>query len=222
VKSGGENELAVETSTRHRIFSAIMAHSGITATELASLLGITPAAVRRHIELLEADGYIAVRTPRPHSVTSRGRPAKAFMITDAGRDQFHQAYGQLAVEAIGQLLAAAGPDGLDALAAAHFAPIEAAFGAAMAEHDAASPSDALVQALDAGGYAAEASPLAGGLQLCQHHCPVADVARLYPKLCVIETALIAGLLESHVQRLATIAHGDGVCTINIPLREGRA
>ena len=35
-------------------------------------------------------------------------------------------------------------------------------------------------------------------------------------LCEIETQLFASLLGSHVQRLATIAHGDGVCTTHIP------
>jgi hypothetical protein len=32
--------------------------------------------------------------------------------------------------------------------------------------------------------------------------------------------MIGRLLGTHVQRLATIAHGDGVCTTHIPLRAG--
>ncbi|MCL1839340.1 MAG: transcriptional regulator, partial [Propionibacteriaceae bacterium] len=31
-----------------------------------------------------------------------------------------------------------------------------------------------------------------------------------------ETKAFSRLLNSHVQRLATIAHGDGVCTTHIP------
>jgi len=74
----------------------------------------------------------------------------------------------------------------------------------------------LVSALSQSGYSAEATSLGVGEQLCQHHCPVADVARIYPELCEVETGIIASLLGSHVQRLATIAHGDGVCTTHIP------
>src|SRR5260370_795349 len=77
------------------------------------------------------------------------------------------------------------------------------------------------------GYAAAASampggdrlaPLAGGAageQLCQHHCPVAHVAARYPQLCEAETEAFGRLLGTPVQRLATIARGDGICTTHI-------
>jgi predicted ArsR family transcriptional regulator len=63
---------------------------------------------------------------------------------------------------------------------------------------------------------ASTQPSAAGEQLCQHHCPVAHVAERYPQLCEVETAMFSRLLGVHVQRLATIAHGDGVCTTHIP------
>jgi hypothetical protein len=45
---------------------------------------------------------------------------------------------------------------------------------------------------------------------------VRDVAAQFPQLCDAETAALGRLLDVHVQRLATIAHGDGVCTLHIP------
>ena len=77
-------------------------------------------------------------------------------------------------------------------------------------------AQALAAALTAEGYAATASAISGGGQLCQHHCPVAHVAAEFPQLCEAETAAISRVLGRHVQRLATIAHGDGVCTTCIP------
>jgi hypothetical protein len=87
---------------------------------------------------------------------------------------------------------------------------------------------ALADALSADGYAASAGPapvigaqLAGGQgegtgeQLCQHHCPVAHVAAEFPQLCEAETEAFGRLLGTPVQRLATIAHGDGICTTHI-------
>ena len=71
-------------------------------------------------------------------------------------------------------------------------------------------------ALSAEGYAATASAISGGGQLCQLHCPVAHVAAEFPQLCEAETAVIGRLVGTHVQRLATIAHGDGICTTHIP------
>jgi predicted ArsR family transcriptional regulator len=42
------------------------------------------------------------------------------------------------------------------------------------------------------------------------------VASEFPQLCEAETEAFSKLLGTHVQRLATIAHGDGVCTTYIP------
>jgi predicted ArsR family transcriptional regulator len=55
-----------------------------------------------------------------------------------------------------------------------------------------------------------------GIQICQHHCPVAHVAAEFPQLCEAETRAFEQLLGTNVQRLATIAHGDGVCTTHVP------
>jgi predicted ArsR family transcriptional regulator len=46
------------------------------------------------------------------------------------------------------------------------------------------------------------------------------VAHEFPQLCEAETEAIGRVLGTHVQRLATIAHGDGVCTTCIPRTTG--
>jgi predicted ArsR family transcriptional regulator len=66
------------------------------------------------------------------------------------------------------------------------------------------------------GYATSVESKGLGEELCQHHCPIAHVAAEFPQLCEAETELFSQLLGTHVQRLATIAHGDGVCTTFIP------
>ena len=54
------------------------------------------------------------------------------------------------------------------------------------------------------------------VQLCQGHCPVQHVASEFPQLCEAETEAFGRLLGVHVQRLATLAHGDHVCTTFVP------
>ena len=110
------------------------------------------------------------------------------------------------------------PDAVRAVAEAQLAGLEQRCSAAV-ETVPGPPVDraqALAAALTAEGYAASASAISGGGQLCQHHCPVAHVAAEFPQLCEVETAVIGRLVGTHVQRLATIAHGDGVCTTHIP------
>lgn len=74
----------------------------------------------------------------------------------------------------------------------------------------------LAEFLTKEGYATSVQPKGLGQELCQHHCPIAHVAAEFPQLCEAETELFSQLLGTHVQRLATIAHGDGVCTTFIP------
>jgi DNA-binding transcriptional ArsR family regulator len=76
---------SVETdaSTRHRVASSILEHGPSTAAELAERLGLTPAAIRRHLDVLLAAGQLQARERRIYGARGRGRPAKVFVLTDA-------------------------------------------------------------------------------------------------------------------------------------------
>jgi predicted ArsR family transcriptional regulator len=191
-----------------------------TAATLGSRLGLTPAAIRRHLDNLIAEGLIETRTARTYGNRGRGRPAKVFVITDAGRSAFEHAYDDLATNALRFLAEAAGPDAIAEFARRQLADLERRYAPAVATGDLAARVQALAEALSADGYAASAGPApaiggAGGEQLCQHHCPVAHVAAEFPQLCEAETEAFGRLLGTPVQRLATIAHGDGICTTHI-------
>jgi len=213
-----QEELATgERSTRNRVARSILDHGPSTVAELAGRLGLTHAAVRRHLDALAADEVVEAREQRVYGARTRGRPAKVFALTDCGRDAFDQSYDKLAADALSWIQERFGGD--EAVVAFARARI-----AAQAEEyrkvvEAAAPeerTEALAKALSADGYAATARSAPVGEQLCQHHCPVAHVAEKFPQLCDAETEIFSQLLGTHVQRLATIAHGDGVCTTFIP------
>lgn len=211
-------ELATrERSTRNRVARSILDHGPSTVADLAERLGLTQAAVRRHLDSLVADSVVEAREKRVYGTRTRGRPAKVFALTDCGRDAFDQSYDSLAVEALRWIERNAG--GEAAVAAFARDRIESqsrAYREAVESADPERRTEALAKALTADGYAATARNAPVGEQLCQHHCPVAHVAEQYPQLCEAETEFFSRLLGTHVQRLATIAHGDGVCTTFIP------
>ncbi|MFF1511345.1 helix-turn-helix transcriptional regulator [Streptomyces sp. NPDC058326] len=211
-------ELATrERSTRNRVARSILDHGPSTVADLAGRLRLTQAAVRRHLDSLVADKVVEAREKRVYGARARGRPAKIFALTDCGRDAFDQSYDSLAVEALRWIERNAG--GEAAVAAFARDRIEAqgeAYREAVEAAEPAQRTEALAKALTADGYAATARNAPVGEQLCQHHCPVAHVAEQYPQLCEAETEFFSRLLGTHVQRLATIAHGDGVCTTFIP------
>lgn len=206
----------LEVPTRQRVINLILNDGPQTAKQLADRLVLTPAAVRRHLTTLLEDGTLASQEQRVYGARGRGRPSKVFALTDIGRAEFRQAYDELAIAAIKRLAAATGPSGLRALAEERVEEIERRFHEGRAADPERPPLDILVEALAVDGYAPSVRPLHSGNQLLQHHCPVAHVAAEFPLLCEIETQLFSSLLGSHVQRLATIAHGDGVCTTHIP------
>lgn len=190
-----------------------MARGSATAGDLAKELELTPAAVRRHLSALTDGGFIATRDRRAPGARGRGRPAKVFVPTDQGRAGFEHQYDELAIDVLNYLVAQHGPEAVPAYARFHFAQFAKRHAGISSE---ASPAEALAGALTTDGYMATVQTVPSGLQLCQHHCPVAAVASTFPIFCVAETEAFSQLLGSHVQRLATIAHGDGVCTTHIP------
>lgn len=207
---------ADDASTRQRVLQSIMEHGPSTAAELAERLSLTPAAIRRHLAALVEDGELTSREQRVYGQRGRGRPAKVFVLTAEGRDSFHQAYDQLAIAALSQLVDALGTAALDELARTRIAQVESRYQEIRSTNPDGNPVDALAAALSADGYVASTKPALAGEQLCQHHCPISHVAQHFPQLCEAETELFSRLLGVHVQRLATIAHGDGVCTTHVP------
>ncbi|HYO40368.1 MAG TPA: helix-turn-helix domain-containing protein [Nocardioidaceae bacterium] len=206
----------VDAPTRERVARALLELGPSTAAALAERLALTPAAVRRHLDHLVSEGAIEARQPRVLGSRGRGRPAKVFAVTDRGREHFDQQYDDLAVQALRFLKETAGDDAVLAFARRRVAGIEQHYDAVVAAQPALAPTQALAEALTAGGYAASVRSGPVGEQLCQQHCPVSHVAHEFPQLCEAETEVISRVLGRHVQRLATIAHGDGVCTTCIP------
>ncbi|WP_399065703.1 ArsR family transcriptional regulator [Streptomyces winkii] len=219
--------------TRNRVARSILDHGPSTAAELALRLELTQAAVRRHLDSLVSEGVVEPREKRVYGSRGRGRPAKVFALTDCGRDAFDQDYDKLAADALRWIAQSAGGGERGAAAVADFARARVAAQAEQYRRELErvpreERTRALAEALTKDGYAATArsAPASAGApageQLCQHHCPVAHTAEQFPQLCEAETEVFSRLLGTHVQRLATIAHGDGVCTTFVPQTLGSA
>ena len=228
--------------TRGHVARLILELGPCTAATIGGRLGLTPAAIRRHLDNLIADGMIETRTARTYGNRGRGRPAKVFVITDAGRSAFEHAYDDLATSALRFLERTYGPQAVAEFARQQVAETERRYAPVVAQAgDLRTRVQALADALSGDGYAAAAGPaptvgaakapgagnarhpgMAGvanivgnGEQICQHHCPVAHVAAEFPQLCEAETEAFGRLLGTPVRRLATIAHGDGICTTHV-------
>jgi predicted ArsR family transcriptional regulator len=226
---GVVDPVEADRGTRDRVSREILQCGPVTASDLAATLGLTPAAVRRHLDGLTAHGLVSTWTGGEGAPRRRGRPARRFVLTDAGHAAMSTAYDDLATQLLEFLADTAGPEAVREFAAVRADRLAARYRPAVtaAGTDPHERAGALARALSTDGYAASVRSVedghsagqpgqTAGKQLCQGHCPVQQVATQFPQLCEAETRAFSDLLGVHVQRLATLAHGEHVCTTHIP------
>ena len=214
IGSGPTLKSSDDPRTRDAVARSILENGPSTAAALSERLGLTSAGIRRHLDILVADSILEAREPRISSTRGRGRPSKVFVMTDSGREKFEHSYDDLAVAALKFMSAQSGEHLVSAFAQSRADDIERKAASVLAKSS--NKLESLASFLSEQGYAASVGPRGNGEELCQHHCPIAHVAAEFPQLCETETEAFSKLLGTHVQRLATIAHGDGVCTTYIP------
>jgi predicted ArsR family transcriptional regulator len=206
--------------TRQAIVQLLLEEGPITAGQIGDRLGISAAGVRRHLDALMDAGDAQSSAAAAWQHSGRGRPAKRYRLTAAGRAKLDHTYDDLAVAAMRQLREIGGDAAVRTFARRRIDTILA--GVTDGPHDIESTADRVAGALTEAGYATTTTPVTGpihGIQLCQHHCPVSHVAEEFPELCETEREAFAEILGTHVQRLATIVNGDCACTTHVPLTE---
>ncbi|MEZ0049758.1 putative ArsR family transcriptional regulator [Mycobacterium sp. MAA66] len=207
---------ASDGHTRSAIVQLLLEGS-VTAGQIGERLGISAAGIRRHLDALIEAGDAESSAAAVWQHSGRGRPAKRYRLTAAGRAKLGHTYDDLAAAAMRQLREIGGDDAIRTFARRRIDSILSGVTAADGITDAA---DQVAAALTSAGYATTTNPVTGpigGVQICQHHCPVSHVAEEFPELCEAEREAFAEVLGTHVQRLATIVNGDCVCTTHVPV-----
>ena len=204
-------------TTKDRVLSLIVSAGPITAATLAHELGVTSAAIRRHLSALILEGHIVDHEATGTHVRGRGRPAQSYVATPDGQQALASAYAEVAVDAMG-FLRESGE--LGAFIDAKALQLEAELSPFVPKD---APMETRVQALSDAlgkrGFATSVRPGPGGytVQLCQGHCPVQSIAQSAPEWCEAEARTFSRILDVHVQRLSTLAAGAHVCTTTIPV-----
>jgi len=206
--------------TRRAIVRLLLESGSITAAEIGRELGISADGVRRHLDALVDGGDAEANPAAAWQQAGRGRPAKRYRLTPAGRAKLEHTYDDLASAAMRQLREIGGDEAVQSFARRRIDTILAGVPAAESEDDVAVAAEGVADALTRAGYATTTTRVGGpvqGIQICQHHCPVSHVAEEFPELCEAERQAISEVLGTHVQRLASIANGDCACTTHVPL-----
>lgn len=216
--------VASDGHTRSAIVQLLLEGS-VTAGQIGDRLGISAAGVRRHLDALIDAGDAESNAAAVWQHNGRGRPAKRYRLTAAGRAKLGHTYDDLAAAAMRQLREIGGDDAIRTFARRRIDSILSGVTPVTADTtdaDLVSTADQVAGALTAAGYATTTTAVTGpigGVQICQHHCPVSHVAEEFPELCDAEREAFAEVLGTHVQRLATIVNGDCACTTHVPMTD---
>lgn len=208
------NASTTRPDTRSAVRELLLERGALTAAEIGRDLGLTAAGVRRHLDHLVESGDVEPVRTRPAG--TRGRPAKSFQMTAAGRSTAHHGYDHLAVDALTALRRVGGTAAVTAFARERVRSVIGDVRPVEGPDDVQRAADDIADALSGAGYASSVEGAGKGLQICQHHCPVWNVASRFPELCEAEQEVVSEIMGTHVQRLATIAGGNCACTTNIP------
>ena len=201
--------------TRLRILQRLQKKSNDTVGGLAGSIGLAPATIRRHLDILQRDRLVAFEEVRKKT----GRPEYSFYLTEDGHDALPKSYDVLLrqlVGELGQMTASdlAGMDGrsvLEDLFTRLSAPI-----ANQAQRKSGSASlhertESLLEILGAEEFLPEAEIVDNRVQIRLLNCPFRTVAMANSAVCAYDSKIIAGVLGLEVSRTSCIHDGDPCC-----------
>lgn len=192
--------------TRERILALLLERRESRVEDLADVLGITPVAVRRHLDHLRADGLVDVRAVRQ----ATGRPYHAFFPTERAAGALPAAYASLLermLRSLGEhdeVIATVMDSIAESLATKHRDEVL----------DMPDPEQRVAQvtaSLRSEGILDGWHPEADGFHLVNGTCPYRHAAEISRLPCESDRKAIELLLGLDVEQLNRIVDGSPIC-----------
>lgn len=183
-----------------------------TAVEIARHFGVSPVWVRSRLSSLVRQGMVRVADIRP----SRGRPARVYALTAAGRGRFPSRDGALALQILEDIEREHGREAVLGALERRSRRLREAYAAACEGGSPAARLDVLARIRDEEGYACGTVAAGGPLpDLVERHCPVEAVARRWPELCRMEAEVFTAVLGRTVTRTEHLLAGGTCCAYRV-------
>jgi predicted ArsR family transcriptional regulator len=199
-------------ASRDEIVQQLRARGATGADDLAEALGVTKQCVRKHLDVLEREGYVEHAAARG----DRGRPAHVFRLTLKAEELFPKRYDLFAKSVLRQIGEVWGERGLNAVFCGCASEVVTKFRPQLEGLSFDARIRRLTELLGETGYEAEVERLGdGSYRLTEWNCPQADLAREYRQLCDQELTVYRELLGAEVFRESRIAGGAARCVYRV-------
>jgi predicted ArsR family transcriptional regulator len=198
-------------SVRGSIVHLLKQGGELTAQSIAESLGVTPVAVRKHLEGLQTEGLVLTRrVPIP-----RGRPTIAYRLNDAEEPSFPRGCGRIAEELLDELVALDGDATIGRLIKARADRLSRLYDSRLAAKDLPGRIEELTRLRDAEGYRTVLEVTNGGFVLREQECPIRGFAERYPEACACEEELLKRALNKGITRSGSLVDGRQTCEYRI-------
>ena len=191
--------------TRERVLEFVVEQREVRVEDLADSLGITPAAVRRHLDHLRADGLLDARAVKQ----STGRPYYAYFATEKATQSVPPAYADL----LERMLRGLGEQD-DAIAAVMTSVAESLASKHRHEVSGLSQEELAAQvttSLRTEGILEAWRTEEDGIHLVNGRCPYHKAAEISTLPCESDRKAIELLLGQEVEQLNRIVDGAPCC-----------
>jgi len=208
-------------SVRDQIITQLKLRGAQHAAELAEELGVSPMAIRQHLQVLKGEGW--VRYQEDHRPL--GRPVKLWSLTEQSHSRFPDSHSDLTLDLLWSAARVFGEEGLHRMIADRQQRQVQSYRQQLAEAGAAkdwqSTTVAIAHFRNQEGYMAEVLPDSDeSLLLVENHCPIHVAAQGCQGLCHAELEVFQSLLgpEVTVERVEHIMQGDRRCAYRVTKR----
>lgn len=199
--------------TRRKIVLALKQHGGLTAAELAEMLGITSMGVRRHLTTLERDKLVRYELVQ----RGKGRPSYVYRLSPQAENLFPKNYAALANELLGYLATDEGEGTVIKLFERRAQRRIRSAQSQLADKPLAERIEGLARLLTNEGYLAEWEQADDStFWLREHNCAVHDVAQEFSAACNSELAFLQAVLpDATITREHHMMGGEMMCAYRI-------
>lgn len=237
-----------QSSTKQDILEYLLKQSQATAFELASVLDVSPQAIRRHLKDLEAEKLILFSTPVQAGM---GRPQHVYQLSSLGRDRLHRTtsdrfgdgHSNFAVSLLDTLAETVGHDQFKSILQKQWQRKAQEYRDRVGKGSLQERVAKLVELRQAEGFMAEYHPVEtsdmseshssiGQVRLdeqllgknrfifIEHNCAISNVAESFPSVCGHELEMFAAVLpDCTVERTHWLINGEHRCGYLIQTRD---
>lgn len=191
--------------TRDRVLDYVIHNREARVEDLADALGITSAAVRRHLDNLRADGLVDVTTVRQ----PMGRPYYAYHPTEAGLGAVPEAYAGLLSRIL--LTVDEKQDVASAVALGMAETVASRHREDVTEHEPQAVVAQVTATLKREGILDSWRAEDDGFHLINGACPYRMAAEISSLPCESDRKVIELLVGEHVEQMHRIVDGSPIC-----------